>query len=63
MSEPENFIARWSRRKRNAAEEAKPATSTNVGEEPRAGSDPAPVLSGAPESSEAAFDCTKLPPI
>jgi hypothetical protein len=63
MSEPENFIARWSRRKRNAAEEAKPATSTNVGEEPRAGSDPAPVLSGAPESSEAAFDLTKLPPI
>src|SRR6266481_3791358 len=63
MSEPENFIARWSRRKRNAAEEAKPATSTNVGEEPRAGSDPAPVLSGASESSEAAFDLTKLPPI
>jgi Protein of unknown function (DUF3306) len=63
MSEPENFIARWSRRKRNAAEEAKPATSTNVGEEPRAGSDPAPVLSGAPGSSEAAFDLTKLPPI
>src|SRR5260370_9415769 len=63
MSEPENFIARWSRRKRNAAEEAKPATSTNVGQEPRAGSDPAPVLSGASEPSEAAFDLTKLPPI
>ena len=63
MSEPENFIARWSRRKRNAAEEAKPATSTNVGEEPRAGSDPAPVVGGASESSAVAFDLTKLPPI
>src|SRR5713101_2487584 len=62
MSEPENFIARWSRRKRTAAEEAKPAASTNPPEEPRA-SDPAPVVSGASESSAVAFDLTKLPPI
>src|SRR5262245_63979333 len=63
MSEPENFIARWSRRKRNAAEEAKAAPSTDPGEEPREGSDSTPVVSGASESSEAAFDVTKLPPI
>jgi Protein of unknown function (DUF3306) len=63
MSEPENFIARWSRRKRNAAEEAKAAPSTDPGEEPREGSDSAPVVRGASESSEAAFDVTKLPPI
>jgi hypothetical protein len=63
MSEPENFIARWSRRKRNAAEEAKAAPSTDPGEEPRGGSDSAPVVSGASESSEAVFDVTKLPPI
>jgi hypothetical protein len=63
MSEPENFIARWSRRKRNAAEEAKAAPSADPGEGPREGSDSAPVVSGASESSEAAFDVTKLPPI
>jgi hypothetical protein len=63
MSEPENFIARWSRRKRNAAEEAKAAPSTDPGEEPREGGDSAPVVSGASESPEAAFDVTKLPPI
>jgi Protein of unknown function (DUF3306) len=63
MSEPENFIARWSRRKRNAAEEAKAAPSTDPGEEASEGSDSAPVVSGASEPSEAAFDVTKLPPI
>jgi len=64
MSEPENFIARWSRRKRKAKEDAKPAPGANAGEESHAGNDPAPVVSGgASESSEAAFDLTKLPPI
>jgi uncharacterized protein DUF3306 len=63
MSESENFIARWSRRKRNAAEEAKAAPSTDPGEEPREGRDSAPVVSGASESSDAPFDVTKLPPI
>jgi hypothetical protein len=63
MSEPENFIARWSRRKRNAAGEAKAAPSTDPGGEPREGGDSAPVVSGASEPSEAAFDVTKLPPI
>src|SRR5215467_5054675 len=63
MSEPENFIARWARRKRNAAEEPKVAPSTDPGEESREGSGPAPVASGAPESAEAVLDLTKLPPI
>jgi len=63
MSEPENFIARWSRRKRNAAEEAKAAPSTDHREEACEASDSAPVVSGAPESSETAFDVTKLTPI
>ena len=63
MSEPENFIARWARRKRNAAEKPKVAPSTDPGEESREGSGPAPVASGAPESAEAVLDLTKLPPI
>jgi hypothetical protein len=63
MSESENFIARWSRRKRNAAEEAKATPSTDPGEEPREGRDSAPVVSGASESSDAPSDVTKLPPI
>ena len=47
MSEPENFIARWSRRKREAAQEpeaAKPAATpdtTTSGATPVAMSDPA----------------------
>src|SRR5437763_5766210 len=67
MNDPENFIARWSRRKRNAADDAKPAvarppaaTSTEPAERPREKSDPAPVVSGP---SEAGFDLTKLPSI
>ncbi len=67
MNDPENFIARWSRRKRHAADGPKPAVacppaaaSTESAEQPREKSDPAPVVSGA---SEAGFDVTKLPPI
>src|SRR5437588_1819752 len=67
MNDPENFIARWSRRKRNAADDAKPAvarppaaTSTESAEQPREKSDPAPVVSGP---SEAGFDLTKLPSV
>src|SRR6266568_2513699 len=67
MNDPENFIARWSRRKRNVSDDSKSAiartpaaTSTEPAEEPRENCDPAPVVSGA---SEAAFDVTKLPPI
>ena len=73
MSEPENFIARWSRRKREAAQDAdatKPAAApapTAESEHPDEGwrkeSDAAPADGGALQPSEAAFDPTKLPPI
>ena len=54
MSEPENFIARWSRRKREAAEGAHPSEDQ---------CDTASGRSDARRSPEAAFDPTKLPPI
>src|SRR5437773_675720 len=67
MNDPENFIARWSRRKRHAADDPKPAVacppaaaSEESAEQPREKSDPAPVVSGA---SEAGFDVTKLPSV
>ena len=71
MSEPENFIARWSRRKAAAQDaEAKPAvapaaapTRADDGEGERKESDATPALGGVPESSAAAFDPAKLPPI
>ena len=71
MSEPENFIARWARRKAAAqdaeaspaAAPAKVATRADGGEGDRKESDAAPALGGAPEPSAAAFDPAKLPPI
>jgi Protein of unknown function (DUF3306) len=73
MSEPENFIARWSRRKREAAQDAdatKPAAtpaptveSEHADEGRRKESDAAPADAGALEPSGAAFDPTTLPPI
>src|SRR5262245_8655106 len=70
MSEPENFIARWSRRKREAAEDAE-ATKSSATPDAAAESahpsedqsDAAPGRSDARRSPEAAFDPTKLPPI
>ncbi|MBV8320253.1 MAG: DUF3306 domain-containing protein [Hyphomicrobiales bacterium] len=70
MSQPENFIARWSRRKREAAEDAE-ATKSSAAPDGAAGSahpsedqsDAALGRSGARRSPEAAFDPTKLPPI
>src|SRR5215467_13950426 len=70
MSEPENFIARWSRRKREAAEDAE-ATKPSVAPDAAAEgahpsedqSDTALGRSDARRSPEAAFDPTKLPPI
>lgn len=73
MSEPENFIARWSRRKREAAQDAD-ATKTAAAPAPtvesehpdegrRKESDAAPADGGALQPSGAAFDPTKLPPI
>jgi hypothetical protein len=72
MSEPENFIARWSRRKRAAAQEAEAkessAASGAADEEVRAPeehgdeSDVTMARRSASESAEPAFDVTKLPP-
>src|SRR5262245_58372443 len=73
MSEPENFIARWSRRKRAAVEEIEakepPAASDAASEEVRPpeehGDESAVTVArrSASESAEPAFDVTKLPPI
>jgi len=73
MSEPENFIARWSRRKREAAEDAEATKSSAApdaaaeGAHPiqdqREGSDAPRARSGASEPPEFAPDPTKLPPI
>jgi hypothetical protein len=71
MSDPETFIARWSRRKRAALEDAaKPAAVADeaaarahaVDDEHEERNAPA-AQSGAPESAELAFDLAKLPPI
>ncbi len=73
MSEPENFIARWSRRKREAAEDAE-ATKSSAGPDVaaesahpipdrREESDASQARSGASEPPEFALDPTKLPPI
>jgi len=71
MSEPENFIARWSRRKREAAEDAETtkssaapdaaAESVHPIQDQREGAPRA--RSGAREPPEFAPDPTKLPPI
>ena len=72
MSEPENFIARWSRRKRKAAEDAEATRSSGAvdaapegahpSEDQREGSD-ALRARGASEQLQSAPDLTKLPPI
>jgi hypothetical protein len=71
MSEPENFIARWARRKaaaqdaeaRPAAAPAAAATPADGGDGDRKENDAAPTLGGTLEPSPAAFDPAKLPPI
>ena len=73
MSEPENFIARWSRRKRESAEEeveaTKPAAASGVPDETAHADDDRGQASGVPparsDASEPAseFDWTKLPPV
>ena len=70
MTEPENFIARWSRRKREAAEETEAATDSSAvparsqpacdpadEEAPTGGAPPA----AAAASAEPAFDLSQLP--
>jgi uncharacterized protein DUF3306 len=73
MSEPENFIARWSRRKRAAVDEieakessaASGAASEEVQPSEAQGdeSDVTVARRSASESAEPAFDVTKLPPL
>src|SRR5215813_7393988 len=70
MSEPENFIARWSRRKREAADDAEATKSSAAPDAAAEGahpsedqSDTALGRSDACRSPEAEFDPTKLPPI
>ena len=72
MSEPENFIARWSRRKREvaqAAEVKKPSgTSDAAAEDTRTPDAPhdtshAAARSSAGDPTLSTFDATKLPPI
>jgi Protein of unknown function (DUF3306) len=73
MSEPENFIARWSRRKREAAEDAETtkasvapegaADGARAGDDERKPSDAPTARSDAREPREPSFDPTRLPPI
>ena len=72
MSEPENFITRWSRRKREAADEAettKPAAASGVPDETTHTDDDRGEASGVPRARSGAsepaseFDWTKLPPV
>jgi hypothetical protein len=59
MSEPEDFLARWSRRKREGADEAEPAT---IPPEGAADSERAvETIAPSPKSAEAPFDLTTLP--
>jgi len=73
MSDPENFLTRWSRRKRGAADESAPPAGDER-EQGRAGAlpeeraadavpPPRPVQAADAETAEPAFDLTKLPPI
>ena len=56
MSEPENFFDRWSRRKRDGAEESAPVEAKHAGAMPLA-------PEAGEETAQAAFDPASLPPI
>ena len=56
MSDPENFLDRWSRRKRDGEDEAAP------GEANKAAAAPEPA-EAKPQAPEAAFDPASLPPV
>jgi Protein of unknown function (DUF3306) len=62
MSEPENFLTRWSRRKREAEEaaEAPPATAA---EECATKAEEVPEATKAPEGAPPEFDPATLPPV
>ena len=61
MSDPDHFLARWSRRKREVAEEAKADPPSPQATEDSVRPAPSPVA--APEPDQPAFDLTKLPSI
>jgi hypothetical protein len=71
MSDPENFLSRWSRRKREVADETEaqtpaPSKESTAGPSPEAGRTPgetaaAPASAGA--TNEPPFDLTSLPSI
>jgi hypothetical protein len=73
MTEPESFIARWARRKREATQEVEAKQSSAASgaafedvrplEEQGDKSDVTVARGGASEHAEPAFDVTKLPPI
>ena len=66
MSEEENFIARWSRRKRESGNDREAVPKTPEGAEPAASgaldpSESAP--SASPQKPEEPFDLASLPPL
>jgi hypothetical protein len=73
MSEPESFITRWARRKREATQEAEakqssaapgaPSEDERPPQEQGDERDVAGARRSASENAESAFDVTKLPPI
>ena len=69
MSEPESFITRWARRKREATQDAEATAAGAPSEDERPlqeqgdESDVAGARRSASENAEPAFDVTKLPPI
>ena len=71
MNDPENFLTRWSRRKRTADESVPPAgderdqSKTEVCPDERAADavPPQPVPAANVETTEPAFDLSQLPPI
>jgi uncharacterized protein DUF3306 len=69
MSEPESFITRWARRKREATQDAEATAAGAPSEDERPlqeqgdESDVAGARRSASENPEPAFDVTKLPPI
>jgi hypothetical protein len=58
MSEPEKFLDRWSRRKRDAADESAPVEAKDAAKVP-----PPPDGASKEPAAQAAFDLASLPPI
>jgi uncharacterized protein DUF3306 len=64
MSEPENFLARWSRRKRKAADPAEdPAAKEATVEKKEEPADKAASATEPARESEVPFDLSSLPPV